>query len=305
MRVVLPWLGVLALACSGLSPTPNLIAREALSIELMGGTITEDEDFGDSADINVERGLSVQSLSWEPIDPEAQMRDFAEALATAMGMIAGAEGVQAVTGPIQNTRLGALPALEFETTLGPMTLLTTVWRCEAAGVEARLTTSSFSARGPHDAALATLRCGDKRVEPKVRPQIWSFASELNDWAIERDPGGDETRKSLDGAVVTAVNSGTLLADDENGAICRSSIRLSFEGMKAWLRLADTPRIEAAEGGCRASFRGFNSNTQSDIDGAVRIVACPGGALTAVCARPVEAGSDPMEACVRWVGCAAN
>lgn len=291
------------LGCAGLATPSRRVEREALSIDLLSTSPTEDEDRGSSGDYNVQLGATSQALSWDPIDEgtlDEELDVLFAAFENMMPTFAWTEPEHA------DATVGTEPARGFVATTSGVELHVTVWDCEVAGVRVHLVTSGLPtlAGQLHARSLASATCGVEPVAAIVRPHAWRLV-DAEGWTSDGGEVAAEEERVLvtrsDGGIVVDLSSTGPWTDPDVPALCMGTLRL-WHGKRSEEITFDEARSRYLDGadGCAHVWEG------TDVDGARisgRFEARTCGARGYLAACMVHAPDLGPDACGGLVACA--
>ncbi|MCB9669433.1 MAG: hypothetical protein H6736_10265 [Alphaproteobacteria bacterium] len=278
----------LALACGGGRP-PITVERGGFRIDLLDGTVDEDVDHGAEGDYDVSAGLSTQALSWVPVDPDEDLVAHVDRLALAMEALSAANDLETGPASYEDGVVDGQVARTVSFEASGATIVSSSWDCPAAGVRGTLTsTGLFGTRGTHDAALASVVCGQEPVALEL-PEAFRFTGDASWRSILQ--GELASWQHEDGRLLL-VTGQSAIGDDFSTCGVMIDLFLSSQDL---LVEPEGPATTAAPDGCVRTVRGPWEGDPASAR--VRYRSCRDRGYLAVCL--VERGEPD---CVDQVVC---
>ncbi len=233
-RVLVPLTALMALACSGLGDTATkTYANQAVSMQLMDGTVITDSDHGNEGDYDLESGLTSQSLSWQPIDPETTLEQDFDLYKRAMVEILTSSpdfDAPATMPDAQSITVSGQPGTSWTIPIGPSQLTSAMWDCPAAGVRITLTTTALmGASKLQQTSLDSAVCKTELVAAQ-EVHTYRFLGAKSDWTETAAHSNSTEYESIDGSVFVTVASQNSLMDPELPELCQSAMNLAIGEM---------------------------------------------------------------------------
>jgi hypothetical protein len=292
-----------SLACAGITPPTTRVTRRALSIDLLDGTVSTDEDHGASGDYDVESAVASQALSWEPVDDLSSDQQLDQLFAALREIFP--DGVSDEPPPHLDATVGGQPARQLETLISGRKALLTAWQCPEAGVRAQLLTLGLWSAPTtlHEQSLASVTCGAEPLVVEEGPDAWRLTADAAAWDSARQADGTVRWTRGDGAIVVTTMNTTPLTDPDLPAMCTGTLRLAHRGMAEEVRM-DEARSDYrdVDDGCVHTWTGVDADDGSPRSGRIDLRTCGARGFMAMCV--VVLGNVPAEeACAGLFTCA--
>jgi hypothetical protein len=311
-RPLLVFSALTTLACGGVfGPTHERHTFQAFSIDMLGGTVGEQEDKGLEGNIDVKFGAVSQAVVWRPQDASLTDITLASLWDLTRDML-GSEGVEALPKEMptpQDVPAGDKVGRGWSwTQSGIAWAAATAVQCPSSGVEIVVFTGGLKVFGDsrHADTLASIVCAASPPAASTAPLPRAFVF-TGGPAWEEKKSDPEMGTWANGRAFLVVASTGDLGDDDpqlRASICHAGLSSAMRGLgddytvePASVVTVDTPD------GCRQDLRAFSTETQENARIRTTVVRCPGQrSLMAVCLAWEPDAS--VETCEGTFGCAA-
>lgn len=310
MRLLPPFL-LLALGCAGaLAPGSEPHAFQALTIDVLEGTVGEVKDEGLSGNIYVETTGVSQAVVWTPLDVDGRAVILDVMWSTAREMVTDGSTATLERPPVETFEVNGVESTGWTWDYRGIAYATiAIVPCESSGVDVTVYTGGLkvSAAPVHAAALDSLRCAATPPAAAAPvPRSWVFKGGP-EWVRGDDPTPDSSLWT-NGTTVYLLHTAEGLAADEPAlaaALCHAVVNATAGGLSdsytvdpATVVDTDTPQ------GCQREVTGVAIDGASTMRARFNVHRC-GAESSVVSMCMVQGTSSSLDACTGLFACAGG